>query len=269
MGTISCCGNDSRDISTFWNGLELRKITFKTYIKIFEENQMNWLNSGEHIRSINLEKCNELNKLLTNDDFTKNEQKIFIEKLNEFVNSLSDKLTFFTCLIFFTKITGHDNLALDDNVNKSLSKRQSYIETLRNSEITQNFLIIFDSILKMAIKKKEHDDVTKLFIQIVTEFAVPFVYFNKKDRDEKKFIYCKDNREKLFKMLKNFHLQKLYEYLFHYDNVSLIHNDLVKFNMLSHVNPTDELVKIRTTANFGKSNYDDTPTPGNDAIVIN
>jgi hypothetical protein len=270
MGAVCGCGNESRDISSFWRGLALRKITFKTYCKIYEDNKMKWMNYCEDTRKIDLDKCNELSKLLVNDDFSKNENKIFIEILNEFINSQSGKLTFFTCLSFFTKLSGNDFASSLSDYNKKPTTNQTYIESLRSSESAENFEIVSYSLLEMAIKKKEHDDVTKLFIQLVSEFAVPFVYFAKKDRDEKLLVFSKENREKLFKQLKSFNSQKFYGYLFHEDNFALIYDDLVRIHTMSQAYSVDELVKVRTTANVGKSRFGDTPTPENcDAAVAN
>jgi len=263
MGGV-CCGNESRDISTFWRGLELRKISFESFCKIYEKNQMNWLNSGENNRVVDLRKCQELNKLLVNNDMSIEERQHFTEKLNEFVNNQSDKLTFFTCLSFFTKLN-------EEQVSKNSSKaKQSekldYIESLRNSERTKNFDIVFDTLLKMAIKKKDHEDVTKLFLQLVTEFPVPFLHGKQKDRDEKMALYCRENRDRLLAQLKMFNSQKFYDFMFNPENISVIHSEIVKIQSTNPNTEVDQLVKIRTTTNVIAAGAA-TPTPGNNNSV--
>jgi len=225
MGAVCACGPEKGDISSFWRGLELRKITFESYFRIYEKNQMNWLNSGDNNHSIDLIKCNELNKLLHNSDFTATERETYIEKLNEFVNKQSDKLTFFTSLSFFTKLNNDDELQKDKTIEK-----HSFIESLRNIEKTKNFDFIFDSLLKMAIKKNEHEDVTKIFIELITVFPATFLYTNKKQLGEINSVYSTFNREQLFNQIKMYNKQKFYEYMFNKDNVSIIHNDLMKIH---------------------------------------
>jgi hypothetical protein len=238
MGAVCGCGTDKGDIASFWRGMELRKITFQAYCKIFEKNQMNWLSSGDGNNHINLRKCEELSKLLYNPDFTEAERKLFIDKLNEFVNSQSDKLIFFTCLSFFTKLNEDEKPQQSKKIGK-----KSYIESLRNSERSKNFDIVFDELLNMAIKKNEHEDVTKLFIALATVFPLPFLYSDKKEKEENFSVYSYQHREQLFNQIKMYNKQKFYEYMFNKENVSIIHNDLVKIHfgsqssrMMSEVN---------------------------------
>lgn len=238
MGAVCGCGTDKGDIASFWRGMELRKITFEAYCKLFERNQMNWLSSGDGNNHIDLSKCQELSKLLYNSDFTEAERKLFIVKLNEFVNSQSDKLTFFTCLSFFTKLNEDEKPQQSKKIDK-----KSYIESLRNSERSKNFDIVFDALLNMAIKKNEHEEVTKLFIDLVTVFPLPFLFSDKREKDENFSVYSYPNREQLYNQIKIYNKQKFYEYMFNRENVSIIHNDLVKINygsqsgrMMSEVN---------------------------------
>lgn len=268
MGAV-CCGNESRDIASFWRGLELRKISFERFCQIYEKNQMNWLNSGENNRVVDLRKCQELNTLLVSQDFSAEEKLIFLDKLNEFINSQSDKLTFFTSLSFFTKL--NEDGEISKNSKSKKNEKLSYIESLRANERTKNFDIVFDSLLKMAIKKKDHEDVTKLFLQLVTEFPVPFLHAGKKDRDEKLGLYCRENRDRLFAQLKMFNSQKFYEFMFNLENVSLVHNELVKIHAMNPLNNgVEQLVKVRTTANAAAAAAaagGATPTPGNVTAV--
>ena len=255
MGAVCGCGHETRDISTFWRGLELRKITFDSFLKVYEKNQMNWLNSGENNRVVDLRKCDELNKLLYNPEFSAEERTIFLEKLNDFINSQSDKLTFFTCLSFFTKLNE------EEITNSKKNEKKSYLDSLRVNERLKNFDVVFDSLLKMAIKKKDHEDVTRLFIQLVTEFPVPFLHANKKDKDEKLAIYSKENKERLFNQIKAYNSQKFYEYMFNKENISIIHNDLLKIHTSY---PINDLVKVRTTTNINTA-----VTPGGNAVKAN
>lgn len=259
MGAVCGCGPEGKDISTFWRGFELRKITFDTFCKIYEKNQMNWLNSGENNRTVDLRKCEELNRLLFNPEFNEREKAVFFEKLNEFVNSQSDKLTFFTSLSFFTKLNEDES-----HKNKS-NEKEMFIDSLRANERKKNFDIVFESLLKMAIKRNDHEDVTKLFIQLVSEFTVPFLFWEKKDKEYNLAIYTKENREKLFSQIKMYNLQKFYEYMFNKDNISIIHKDLCKIQMN---NPVDELVKVRTTTNVNTTN-NTKPTPGENTVKAN
>lgn len=239
MGAVCACGPERGDISTFWRGLELRKITFDAYCKIYEKNQINWLNSGDNNHFINLRKCDELNKLLYNSDFTADERDLLIENLNEFVNKLSDKLTFFTCLSFFTILN-------EDNQKNKKSAKQSFIESLRSEERVKHFDIVFESLLKMAIKKNDHEDVTKLFIELVTVFPVNFLYTSLKAKEEILAVYSSHNREILFNQISRKNKKIFYEYMFNKDNVWLIHNDLMKI----HANIQNvEITKITKTSN--------------------
>ncbi len=255
MGAV-CCGQETRDISTFWRGLELRKISFDQFYQIYEKNQVNWLNSGESSRLINLKKCKELNKLLFNSDLTVEQREVFMEKLNEFVNNLSDKLMFFACLSFFTQLRDDEN-----TFKAKKDAKESYLDSLRMTERKKNFDIVFSSLLKLAIKRNDHDDVTKLFIQLVTEFAVPFLYTNKKDIEEKSKLFSKNNREELFKQLKMSNLQKFYEYMFSSSNIMNIHHDLLRIN---DNKPLEDLNKVRITSNIYNGNDSITPRDSNE-----
>jgi hypothetical protein len=261
MGALCGCGPEGKDVSTFWRGFELRKITFDSFCKIYEKNQMNWLNSGETNRTVDLRKCQDLNKLLFNPELNERDKDIFFDKLNEFVNSQSDKLTFFTCLSFFTKINDDETPKIKTN------EKQSYIDSIRANERKKNFDLVFESLLKMAIKRSEHEDVTKLFIQLVTEFTVPFLLSDKKIKENILAVYIKENREKLFSQIKMYNLQKFYDYMFNKDNIFMIHNDLTKIQMNR---PMDELVKVRTTTNVDvNNNTNNKPTPGETAVKAN
>ena len=66
----------------------------------------------------------------------------------------------------------------------------------------------------MAIKRNDHDDVTKFFIEFVTEFPLQFLYFDNKEVEEKLKIYSKENREKLFSRVKMLNNQRFYDYMF-------------------------------------------------------
>lgn len=243
MGAVCTCGPEKGDISTFWKGMELRKITFENYCKIYEKNQINWLSSVDENNCIDLRKCLELNKLLYNSDFTEAENNLFLEKLNEFANNQTDKLTFFTCLSFFAKLNE------EESTKTKKTEKQSYIETLRSNERSKNFDIVFDSLLKMAIKKNDHEDVTKLFIKLVTVFPVPFIYPSAKEQNEYSSIYSNQNRELLFRRIRMYNNQKFYEYMFNKNNVFVIHNDLMKIHLSSQnsaVNENDKVTDIIT-----------------------
>lgn len=243
MGAACSCGQESMDIVAFWRGLELRKITFEKFCKLLETNQGNWLNSGgENRRTIDLKNCEELKGLLINNELSEIEKNVFFEKLQIFVNRQHDKLTFFTCLAFFTQLY-EDRSSAD----KKPTPNQTYIQAIKNKEKEKSVDKIYETLLRLAIKKNDHDDVTKLFIELVTEIPVLIVHSSKKDIEEKNIIYSKANRDRLFAQLKSMSQNKFYEYMFNKDNISLIHNDLVKINSGNHVK--EDLAKIKSTSN--------------------
>lgn len=255
MGAICGCGQDNNDIASFWRGLELRKITFEKFCKIFENNQSNWLNSGgDSKRMVDLKKCEELKSLLVNNELTENERTVFLDKLQNFVNRQSDKLTFFTCLGYFTKLHEDRNVNTSGDKDKNKKPDHAYVEELKAKQKEESYDKIFETLLKLAIKKNDHDDVTKLFIELVTEIPISIIHSNKKEIEEKNILYSKVNRERLFNQLKSMNSKKFYEYMFDKDNISKIHADLVKISTQHPVN--DNLTKVRTTTNAT------TPTPG-------
>merc|ERR1712032_1377854 len=89
----------------------------------------------------------------------------------------------------------------------------------------------------------DHDDVTKFFIEFVTEFPLQFVCSDKKEQEEKSQIYSQNNRDKLFSQIKMMNNQRFYEYMFNKENVMLIHEDLIKIQMES--SGGNDLIKIR------------------------
>lgn len=250
MGAMCGCNNQSNDIVGFWRNIELRNITFDAYQKIFEKNQRKWLSSGENKRSVDLRKCEELYPLLDSSDFSEKQRTVYFDKLNEYINEQSDKLTFFTSLAFFTRVT-------QENVSKE--QANNLLDSLNTAEKPKIHEHLFSNLIKMAIKRNDHDDVTKFFIEFVTEFPLEFVTLEKKDMDEKLQIYSQANRDKLFSQIKMMNSQKFYDYMFNRENVSLIHNDLIKIHMDYAGN---DLVKVRTGANKeNKSQENATPNP--------
>lgn len=246
MGGLCGCFSSNNDIIGFWRTIELRKITFDTYQKIYEKNQRKWLSSGENKRSVDLRKCEELYPLLDSSEFTDKQRTVYFDKLNEYINEQSDKLTFFTSLAFFTKLNREDTKQAE-NILDSIKEEKPKIHD-----------ILFASLIKMAIKRTDHDDVTKFFIEFVTEFPLQFIYIDKRELEEKMQIYSQINRDKLFSQIKMMNNQRFYEYMFNKENVSLIHNDLLKIQMDYSSN---DLVKIRTGANVNTPGQE--LTPGN------
>ena len=261
MGAMCGCGNETKDISTFWRGLEIRKITFDQYITIFERNQKNWLSSGDANRVVDIRKCNELFKLLHNNEFSEKERIVFFDRMNEFVNNQYDKLTFFTCLSFFTRL--NESELAKRSLTSSAPSAEQYIESLRTNERDKNFEIVFEHLLRLAIKKKDHEDVTKLFVQLITEVPLNFVYLSQREREEKSIIFSKENREILFNNLKGYPSKKFYEYIFSKDNVAHINNDLLKISSSNGLK--DDLIKVRTTSVLNNT----TPRPAGDQKLDN
>lgn len=252
MGAMCGCNSSNTDIIGFWRNIQLRKITFDAYQKIYEKNQRKWLSSGDNKRSVDLRKCEELYPLLDSSDFTDKQRTVYFDKLNEYINEQSDKLTFFTSLAFFTKVTTEENPQIRRQADNLL-------DSLNLGEKPKIHDHLFCNLIKMAIKRNDHDDVTKFFIEFVTEFPLEFTSIEKKDREEKLQIYSQANRDKLFSQIKMMNSQKFYDYMFNRDNVSLIHNDLLKIHLDYASN---ELKKVRTGANVENRNTP-TPTPEN------
>lgn len=251
MGAMCGCNTNNNDIVGFWRNMGLRNLTFDAYKKIYEKNQRKWLSSGENKRSVDITRCEELFPLLDSVDFTDKQRKLYFDGLNDYINELSDKLTFFTSLSFFTRVNANEK---DMN---SEQKAENILDSIKNNEEKPRVHdVLFGSLIKMAIKRNDHDDVTKFFIEFVTEFPLQFVYVDKKTIEEHMFVYSKDNRDKLFVKVKAMNTTKFYEYMFNRDNVSHIHNDLLKIHA---DNSSDDLMKIRTAANVNQSNS----TPGN------
>lgn len=225
MGGLCGCFSSNNDIIGFWRTIELRKITFDTYQKIYEKNQRKWLASGDNKRSVDIRKCDELFTLLDSPDFSEKQRLIYFDKLNDYINDQSDKLTFFTSLSFFTKLTTEK-----DNKSKD-QLADNIIDNLKPKENIKEHEIIFSNLIRMAIKRSDHDDVTKFFIEFVTEFPLQFLIIDKKDIEERTQVYSLANRNKLFDQIKSMDNKKFYDYMFNRENVSLIHEDLMKIQM--------------------------------------
>merc|ERR1712160_31753 len=132
MGVMTMCGCNSsaNDIIGFWKSIELRKISFDSYQKIFENNQRKWLSSGENKRSVDLRKCEELYPLLDSSDFTDKQRAVYFDKLNEYINEQSDKLTFFTSLAFFTRISKDQEMKNLEKTNEAVN----ILDTIKSTE---------------------------------------------------------------------------------------------------------------------------------------
>jgi hypothetical protein len=235
MGAM-CCVNTTNNIENFWKNVNLINQTFDSYQKIYYENKRKWLSSGGSVETVDLKNCNELYDLLDISELSQNQRIFYFDKLNEYINNLPNKLTFFTSLAFFTKTTPkyevYKSTFESTNVLETFKNEQSYVVYNLNGEANQIILHekIFSILIKMAKKKSDHDDVTKCFIDFVTEFPLQFIYEEIKDFQEKKKIYSIENRHKLFLNLKLLNNQEFYKYMFSRDNVCQIHNDLLKIN---------------------------------------
>lgn len=255
MGAICGCNGQSKDIIGFWKGIELRKITFEAYKRLYDTNQRKWLSSGESNRTVDIRKCDELYPLLNSSEFTEKQRTAYFDQLNNFINNQSDKLTFFTSLSFFTKINGEKDIKGDKNQEQKVMNLFDSMNFNGDSSKQKNLNdLIFESLLKMAIKRSDHDDVTRFFLELVTVFPLQFLHEEGKAMEEKLQIYSEANRERLFNQIKLMNNQKFYEYMFNRENVSLIHNDLIKIQMEFSSN---DLIKVRTEANVNR----ETPTP--------
>jgi len=211
MGGICNCANDKKDIMVFWKNLKLRNITFQKYKMIYEENKFQWCTSGKK-NTFDIKNCKELRILLDSPDFSDGERSNFSEQLNNFVNKLKNKLIFFASLSFFTIM---ENKKIEKNDNKITNKSQE----------------IYRDILLMSLMKDDHDIVTKLFIEIITVIPLKYLNLDKKEMLEISMVYSTINRDKLLSRINKMNKNKFYEYMFHIDNISLIHNDLIKIEL--------------------------------------
>ena len=230
MGGLAMCGCNSsaNDIIGFWKSIELRKISFDSYQKLFEVNQRKWISSGENKRDVDLRKCDGLYTLLDSADFSDKQRIVYFNKLNEFVNEQTDKLTFFTSLAFFTRISKDQEVKA---LTKTSEQGLNILDNERGGKEANVSDHLYNNLIKMAIKRTDHDDVTRFFIEFVTEFPLEFVYVEKKVREEKEQVYSQGNRDKLFTQIKMMNNAKFYAYMFNKENVMLIHNDLLKIQV--------------------------------------
>jgi hypothetical protein len=150
MGAMCGCTNSTNDIINFWKNIQLRNLSFDSYRKIFSENQRAWLSSGENRGTVDIRKCNELYPLLEISEFSAKQSSFYFDKLNEYINNQLDKLTFFTCLAFFTKVSvEHQN-------KKEKKDAENILDSFKQEENNANQTIhekLFSHLIKMAIKK--------------------------------------------------------------------------------------------------------------------
>lgn len=236
----NCNGYAEKDPNILWKSIGLRKISFDSYKKITDRNLRKWLQSGDKKISVDLRKCEELFPLLNSVDFSEKERKIFFDSLNQFVNELTDKVTFFTALSFFTRLDSGKNLLkekekLKEKEDEREKDNSNLINFLNKGELKNLSDVVNEILLRMAIKRNNHDEVTKLFLELVAEFPLDYLYSNdRKIFEEKSLIYSGENREKLFYQLKFMNGNKFYEYMFNDENVSFILNDLEKIYLTSN-----------------------------------
>ncbi len=229
MGGACTCGGRINDSLVFWSRLNIRKITFYEYLKLFEENKINWVKSAciENNFIIDISKCEKLNQLLDSPDFTEKERIFFLEKIKNFFSKQTDKLLFFTSLSFFTSI--EDQNSKDQNkkkISKEEKEAKALIDELKNEPFKDNYDTIFDNLRKMAIKPHDHNDVTKTFIELVSEFTIDFLDIEPVIKKEKYSQYSQSIREKLFDRLQKKPKDKFYDYMFNIKNIKLITDDL-------------------------------------------
>ena len=116
-------------------------------------------------------------------------------------------------------------------MEKKDEKGNNLFDSLNTKEKANVTDLLFEDLLKMAIKRDNHDDVTTFFLEFITRFPLQFVYEDEKDQEEKLIIYSNRNREKLFAKIKMMDNHKFYQYMFNKENISLIHSDLLKIHM--------------------------------------
>lgn len=224
MGVCQC-GPVLKETQVFWAKINLRKTTFRDFMKTLDEKRIEWIKQGD---DIDLRKCDKLNWLLDSTEFTATERTFYFNKLNEYVKRQSDKLMFFASLSFFTILDGHHSPNFKGAPPTNAS---ALIDNIRGNVVKSNFDIIFDDLLRMAIKKDEHLDVTGTFIELVTEISIDFLNISAAMKEDKKMEFKNLNREELLRRLNLKTKDKLYEYLFNANNISMICNDLAKINM--------------------------------------
>jgi len=223
-----CCGNQIQyiDGSNIFEGSKIRRINFKEYIKIFDENKSNWIKTFELERrndnTLDIKKFKNLYDLLDSPNFTDHQRLFFFSRLNKFLLKIPDLLIFLTSLSFFTKLESKKTMR-----NNSLNAKTN-LDNLLEGTVKDEYDLIKEDLLKMCIKKYDHDIVTKLFIEFVTEFTLDFIFTEEESiaKAEKRKKFSNENREKLFLWLKKLSKEKFYSYLFDVKNIKKINQDL-------------------------------------------
>lgn len=247
-GITTCnCQNDTTFIegSFIFENLKIRNLTFNEYLKIFEENKSNWIklfNTQRKHKSFQLENFPILGNLMDSNYFSEHQRIFFNKKINKFISNLPDALIFFTALSFFTKLdkkkfTKKRKISMQENTN---------IDNLMQGVVKDEYDLIKDDLLSMCFKRNEHNSVTRLFIELVTEFTLDFIFsesdINEKESKEnkqknfKKKIFEEKNREKFLLWLEEMSNEKLYEYLFDVKNVIRINKDMERLYNYGEIN---------------------------------
>lgn len=250
MGMACGCQHQYIDGSNVFEGLMIRKLYFREYIKIFEDNRSNWLKKFEFERknenSFDIKKFKLLGDLLDSPNFSDHQREFFLSKINIFLSKIPDALIFFTSLSFFTKL---------ENVTKRKKNFLSRKITLNNileEKVEDEYDFIRDNLLKLSIKQHDHDVVTKLFIEFVSEFTIDFIYSEEDtiEKNEKKKKFSRENREKLFNWLKKMNNENLYLYLFDSKNVKKISQDLERLYENENINDNNSNFKDKKDLSY-------------------
>lgn len=250
MGSSCGCQQQHTDGSNIFEGLRIRKIYFKEYLKIFNENKSNWIKTFEIERKkgilFNIKNFKILEYLLNSNTFSEHQSEFFSYKINIFLSKIPDALIFFTALSFFTKL---------ENLNKK--RKDSFSEKITlndliNDNVKDEYDLIKEDLMKMCFKKYDHDAVTKMFIELVSEFTLDFIFSGEEsiEKAEKRKRFDNENREKLFFWLKKMTNETFYSYIFDVKNVRNVNRDLERF----YNNPND--VELNDNLKTEKSSND-------------
>jgi len=275
MGGACVCNNQIiNECSLFWSRVNIRKITFQEYVKIFADKRSEWLKclNKNNEFTIEISECEILRDILNSPDFSDKERTFFFEKLKKFISKQQDKLLFFTSLSFFTLPGELQKKDSNNTKNESKNKKfclgeeaKNYIESLKVDTKKEDVDIISEQLLKMSIKRDEHNDVTKIFIELVSEFTVDLLNLEPRSRKELSFLYEQEVREILFSKLMEKPKKMFYEYMFNEKNVKFITDDLTKIYRESS---SDSKKDMNESGFFSSSLRSENTNTNNDKNII-
>lgn len=270
MGGACICSNEIYESQVFWSGMNIRQMTFQEYLKIFEENKLDWITCSNSKNSAQLEIKNlsKLYPLLDSAELSEREREAYFNKLRNFIIKQNDKLIFFVCLAFFTSLREKQGKNNQAKLTQNEEEAQNFIKW--KSQISPSkYDIVSQELMKMSIKKNDHHDVTRLFMQLVSEFTIDFLHIDDENKKEKFFDYSLENREELLFTLTNLPKETFYQYMFSDKNIKFITDDLKKISnqkkSAQHTNTDADYTSYGKRKGYYSSNTE----PQKKMVVIN